>query len=233
MGSIAGNLLEINNAITAAAIKSGRQPQDIQLVGVTKTITPERINQLLAAGVSNLGESRVQDFLPKYDALKLSHPQPTWHFIGHLQRNKVKFIIDKAALIHSVDSVALAEEIDKRAEKAGIIADILIEINIAGEDSKHGINPEEAVNFTKKLSIFNNIRIKGLMCIAPNVKNPEKNRRYFAKMFNLLIDINASGMHNYTLTELSMGMSGDYTVAIEEGATMVRIGTALVGAEAH
>ena len=228
MGDIVGNLKTIKNAISAAAKKSGRASEDIKLIGVTKTVSAERINQLVIAGVSCIGENRVQDFLPKYEALKQS-PTPTWHFIGHLQRNKVKFIVDKVAMIHSVDSLALAQEIDKRAKNAGIIMDILIEINIAGEDSKHGISPSEAVFFTKELSKFENVRTNGLMCIAPFVKKPEENRPSFAKMRKLLLDINEKNMHNHILTELSMGMSGDYTVAIEEGATMVRIGTALVG----
>ena len=223
-GNIAHNLEQINEAIFAATAKSGRNPSDVQLIGVTKTIGPERIKQLISAGVTHLGENRVQDFLPKYEALEAL--APTWHFIGHLQRNKVKFIIDKVAMIHSVDSLALATEINKRAGQIGRTMDILVEINIAGEDSKHGIKPEEALPLINKLAELEYIRVKGLMSMAPFVENPEENRHYFEKMRNLLLDINKRGPHN--LTELSMGMSGDYAVAIEEGATMVRIGTALV-----
>ena len=225
MGDIAQNLARIKEAISVAAVKSGRKISDIELIGVTKTIDVDRIGLLMSAGVTSLGENRVQDFLPKYEALKAS--APNWHFIGHLQRNKVKFIIDKVAMIHSVDSLGLAQEIDKRAGQAGRIMDILIEINIAGEDSKHGLNPTEALPLIIKLKELENIRVKGLMSMAPFVENPEENRRYFEKMRNLFLDINSN--HNHNLTELSMGMSGDYTVAIEEGATMVRIGTALVG----
>ena len=226
MGDITQNLAYINQAISAAAKKSGRSMSDITLIGVTKSIDPGRIAQLIDAGVTQLGENRVQDFLPKYEALLDTHPA-TWHFIGHLQRNKVKFLINKVSMIHSVDSLALAQEIDKRAASADTVMDILVEINIAGEDSKHGLAPEEALPLVDKLASLTHIRIKGLMCVAPFVENPEENRRHFEKMHNVLLDINNRGQHN--LTELSMGMSGDYTVAIEEGATIVRIGTALVG----
>ena len=226
MGNITENLKTINNNIAAAAIKSGRTREDIKLIGVTKTIEPERINQLVTAGVNTLGESRVQEFLPKYEAL-MPVPAPEWHFIGHLQRNKVKFVIDKVAMIHSVDNIALAADINKRAKNAGLIMDILIEINIAGESSKHGIKPTEVLLFSNLLSDFSNIRTKGLMCIAPYVKNPEENRVYFTKMCEILLDINVKLGHNHALTELSMGMSADYVVAIEEGATIVRIGSAL------
>ncbi|MCL2405762.1 MAG: YggS family pyridoxal phosphate-dependent enzyme [Defluviitaleaceae bacterium] len=227
MSDIAANLLTINDAMYTAVKKTGRTMGDIKLIGVTKTVTPERIVQLLAAGVNCFGENRVQEFLPKHECLQ--HHMPTWHFIGHLQRNKVKFIIDKVAMIHSIDNMALALEVDKRASMAGIVMDILVEINIAGEDSKHGLDPSQALPFVQELTGLSNIRVKGLMCIAPFVKEPEDNRPYFKKMHKLLLDINQNNTHNHCLTELSMGMSGDYTVAIEEGATMVRIGTALVG----
>jgi len=226
MGDIKKNVADINTTISAAAIKSGRVPGDIKLIGITKNIDVERIRELATAGISYLGENRVQEFLPKYETLQ--YPISAWHFVGHLQRNKVKYIIDKVTMIHSVDSLALAREIDSRAKKADIIMDILIEINIAGEDSKHGLSPDDALPFVGELKALKNICVKGLMCIAPFVDNPEDNRIYFKKMHDLLIDINTSHIHNYSLVELSMGMSGDYTVAIEEGATMVRIGTALV-----
>jgi len=218
------NLTTITDSISIAAAKSGRNPTDIQLIGVTKSINTEAIQYLMAAGVTSLGENRVQDFLPKYDTLK--DIAPTWHFIGHLQRNKVKFIIDKVAMIHSIDSLTLADEINKRAKQQNKVIDALIEVNIANETSKHGINPKNAANLAAELVTFTNINIKGLMCIAPFVEDPEENRIHFKNMRNLLLDINAKHPHN--LTELSMGMSGDYTTAIEEGATMVRIGTALV-----
>jgi len=221
---ITKNLAHISGNMSDAAIKSGRKPEDIVLIGVTKSVSPECISQLITAGVSNLGENRVQDFLPKYEAI--GRPRPNWHFIGHLQRNKVKFIIDKVVMIHSLDNLSLAIEIDKRAAAIGRTMDVLVEVNIADEDTKHGIKPEDTISFADKLGEYGNIRLKGLMCIAPFVENPEDNRVYFEKMRNLFLDIKSHDHHN--LTELSMGMSGDYAVAIEEGATMVRIGTALV-----
>ena len=228
MGSIEKNLAEINAAISVAAIRSGRTRDDIQLVAVTKTMDLELIHRLVMAGASTLGESRVQEFLPKY--MDYNAPLlPTWHFIGNLQRNKVKFIIDKVKMVHSIDSISLAQEVDKRAMQANLVMDVLVEINIAGEDSKHGLEPSQAADFVKELEAFENLRVKGLMCIAPFVENPEENRPYFRKMRSLQLDINAGRPHNKHLTELSMGMSGDYEVAIEEGATMVRIGSALVG----
>jgi len=228
MSDIVKNLAMINQSISVAAYKSGRTQEDIQLIGVTKTVEPERIRQLVLEGVCNIGESRVQEFIPKYETFDESL-MPKWHFIGHLQRNKVKFVVDKVTMIHSVDSLALAQEIDKRAEKSGLTMDVLVEINIASEGSKHGISPLQAIPFMEELARLRNIKTKGLMCIAPYVENPDDNRPYFEKMRNLLIDINTAHVHNHSLTELSMGMSGDYAVAIEEGATMVRIGTALVG----
>jgi len=226
MTEINKNLEHINKAILAAATKSGRDIADITLVGVTKSIDVNRISQLISEGVTQLGENRVQDFLPKHDAL-VSHAL-TWHFIGHLQRNKVKFIIDKVSMIHSVDSLALAIEIDKRASQKGLTMDILLEVNIANEDSKHGVTPHDTVYLADEISKLESVKLKGLMCIAPFVDNPEDNRIHFSKMRELLLDINMQHPHNH-LTELSMGMSGDYEVAIEEGSTMVRIGTALVG----
>ena len=224
MANILQNIADISEKISAAAVKSKRDPADIQLVGVTKSLDPDTIRQLISAGVTHLGENRVQEFLPKYEALL--EISPTWHFIGHLQRNKVKYIIDKVIMIHSLDNMALAEEINKRAKEANRVMDVLIEVNIANEDTKHGVKSLEAIDLADKLVALENIRLKGLMCIAPFVENPEENRVHFEKMRNLFLDINTRHLHN--LTELSMGMSGDYTIAIEEGATMVRIGTALV-----
>ncbi|MCL2360923.1 MAG: YggS family pyridoxal phosphate-dependent enzyme [Defluviitaleaceae bacterium] len=214
----------INEVITAVAIKSGRNSADIKLIGVTKTMESEAIVRLVAEGVTSLGENRVQDFLPKYEALRPNEPE--WHFIGHLQRNKVKFIIDKVAMIHSLDSLALANEINKRAEQVRKVMDVLIEVNIGDEESKHGVCPTKALGLAREILPLKNIRLQGLMCIAPFVENPEDNRQYFKNMRKLLVDINNCSPHN--LRELSMGMSGDYAIAIEEGATMVRIGTALV-----
>ena len=224
------NVKEIREKIAEAAKKSGRRPDEIKLIGVTKTIETDRIKELLAAGVEDIGENKVQEFLPKYDTLEGSDTRPArWHFIGHLQRNKVKFIADKVDLIHSVDSLPLAEEINKRAGEAGRKLDVLAEVNIAGETAKYGFAPDSVLSVVEKLQKMSNIQLTGLMCVAPFVENPEKNRVYFEKMRSLCVDIQSSYLYYTTKLDLSMGMTGDFTVAIEEGATMVRIGTALFG----
>jgi pyridoxal phosphate enzyme (YggS family) len=223
--SIKENVAAITRAISDSAKKSGRNPAEIKLIGVTKTVDASRIKELLEAGVTEIGENRVQDFLPKYDVLENAN----WHFIGHLQRNKVKFIADKVKLIHSVDSLPLAQEINRRGEILNKEINILAEINIAGELSKFGIPPGDILEFAKNLVNMRFVRLRGLMCVPPFVENGEENRVFFTKMRNLLLDIqNVSSYDDETL-ELSMGMSGDFTTAIEEGATMVRIGTALFG----
>ena len=219
------NLAEIQENIARAAQKSGRKADDITLVAVTKTISLESIAQAAKLGIKHFGENRVQEFLTKYEQLDTS----TWHMIGHLQTNKVKFIIDKVALIHSVDSVRLAQEIDKRAKQHNIVADILIEINIADEDTKHGVPPEKAKKLIEHIHFLQNICIRGLMCVAPYVEESEHNRVYYEKMQRLFVDINSSLLHNVDMRFLSMGMSGDYQIAIEEGANIVRIGTSLFG----
>jgi len=225
--SIYENVAKIRETIAASAKKSGRDPQDIKLIGVTKTIELPQIKELIAADVTDIGENRVQEFLPKYEALNTENIN--WHFIGHLQRNKVKFIADKVDLIHSVDSLPLAQEINRCAEKYGRIINILVEINIAEEFSKFGISSDEILEFIKNLVKLPNIRFSGLMCIPPFVENAEKNRRFFENLRNLQLDIQGACLYDTTRFELSMGMTGDYSVAIEEGATMVRIGTALFG----
>ena len=229
---ISENVKKARNAIAEAAKKVGRDPETVTLIGVTKTVGIERIKSLLAAGVTTLGENRVQEFLPKYEALsKLDNP-PEWHFIGHLQKNKVKYIIDKVILIHSVDSISLAEEINKQAMKINKIVNILIEVNIAEESSKFGVKIEQISDSIRNIESMSYIRLKGLMCVPPFVENAQKNRLNFVKMRNLLVDINKKYIYHkkkQDLFELSMGMSGDYGVAVEEGATMIRLGTALFG----
>jgi len=220
------NVEQIRENIKRAALKSGRSEDDITLIGVTKTVGCERINELLDVGVFNLGENRVQELLSKYDELG---SRPTWHLIGQLQTNKVKYIADKVSLIHSVDSVKLASEINKHALKLGKIIDVLVEINVAGEGTKAGIAPDETRRFIEDISGFSNIFIKGLMTIAPYVENPEENRGNFSIMRELFIDKALILGDNVDMHVLSMGMTGDYEVAIEEGSTMVRIGTGIFG----
>ncbi|MEY8320426.1 YggS family pyridoxal phosphate-dependent enzyme [Lachnospiraceae bacterium 46-61] len=226
MLEIQQNIIDIEQRITAAAQRSGRKREDILLLAVSKTIDVSRIKQAVNCGLKELGENKVQEILEKYDAMG---EDVCWHLIGHLQTNKVKYIINKVNMIHSVDSVKLAEEISKRAKQSNVIMDILVEVNIADEQSKFGISPKETLSFIKNIAFLDNIRIKGLMTVAPFVDNPEENRDCFRRMRQLLVDINAEKIDNVNMSVLSMGMSNDFEVAIEEGATIVRVGTNIFG----
>ena len=223
MQNIKENLRIINENIE----KSKKSEQEVTLVAVTKTIDIEKMAYLLDLGVHNFGENKVQELLGKYEVLPKT---VKWHFIGHLQTNKVKYIIDKVCLIHSVDSVKLAEEINKCAKKTGIIMDILVQVNISSEESKFGIAKEEIDEFLEIISKLSNISVKGLMTMAPFSENPEENRLYFINMQKLLVDIRHKSVNNIYMQFLSMGMTNDYQIAIEEGANMVRIGSAIFGA---
>ena len=220
------NIDEVRKRIENSAKKVGRNPDDILLLAVSKTIDVPKIKEAVACGLNSLGENRVQEIMEKYEPMG---DGISWHLIGHLQTNKVKYIIDKVCLIHSVESIKLATEIDKKAEKSGVIMDILVEVNMAGEESKFGIAPSECESFIRELSKFKNIRVKGLMTVAPFTENPEDNRIYFRKLKEMLVDINSKNIDNINMCELSMGMTGDYEVAIEEGATIVRVGTGIFG----
>lgn len=215
----------IKQNIARAAEKSGRKPEDITLLAATKTVDISVINHAISAGVDYIGENRVQEFLLKNDSYLPVHK----HFIGHLQTNKVKDIINRVELIHSVDSYRLAEEISKQAVKNNKVMDILIEINIGSEYSKSGFEYENAYAAAEKISKLEGIKIRGLMAIPPICENSEQNRPYFAKMKKLFIDIGNKKIDNSNMDILSMGMSDDYETAISEGANMVRIGTALFG----
>ncbi len=218
------NLKQINYNIEKAAEKSGRKPEEIMLLGVTKTIEPENINHLISLGVKNLGENRVQEFLEKYSVLGNC---ANWHHIGQLQTNKVKYIIDKVVLIHSVDSEKLAAEIDRQAKKHNKIMDILIEVNVAEEQTKAGISLSEVESLIQKVKEFDNISIKGLMTIAPFVEKARENRIIFKKLYQKFIDIKEKYNNNINMQYLSMGMTNDYEVAIEEGANIIRVGTGI------
>lgn len=224
--SIEQNIIDVKKRINEAALKSGRNPDEILLLAVSKTIDVPKIKEAVNFGLNSLGENRVQEIMEKYEPMGEGI---NWHLIGHLQTNKVKYIIDKVCLIHSVESLKLAEEINKRAEKAGVVMDILVEVNMADEESKFGIKPKDCENFIRQLSLLKNINVKGLMTVAPFTENPEENRIYFKEMKKLLIDINNKKIDNINMTELSMGMTGDFCVAIEEGATIVRVGTGIFG----
>ena len=180
----------------------------------------------METGIIDYGENKVQELTDKIETI--SEPL-NWHMIGHLQRNKVKYIVDKVKLIHSVDSLRLAEQINQEAMKKNVDVDILIEVNIADETSKFGLNTEEVIDLIKKVSTLQNVHIKGLMTVAPFTDNPEENRPYFRNLKQLAVDINCKNIDNVTMSVLSMGMTGDYEIAIEEGATMVRVGTGIFG----
>ncbi len=227
MSSIKENIENINAKIEAACQRSGRKREEVLFLVVSKTIDVPRIKEAVACGMTSLGENKVQEIMDKYEPMGEGIK---WHLIGHLQTNKVKYIIDKVELIHSVESIKLAEEISKRAVAKGVTANILLEVNVAGEESKFGIKPEECEQMVREISVMPNIVIKGLMTVAPAVENEEENRKYFRQMKQLLVDINSKKIDNVNMTELSMGMTGDYEVAIEEGATIVRIGTGVFGA---
>jgi len=221
------NLEKVQSNIRAACEKSGRKFFDISLVAVSKTQSADRVSELAALGIRTFGENRVQELLEKQP---LVSGDMDWHMIGHLQTNKVKSIIDKVSLIHSVDSYRLANEIDKHAKAHEKIMEILVEINIAAEESKYGIEPGELPEFLKEIAAFQNILVKGLMCVAPYVENPEENRLYFRKMRRMFVDSAGISANNINMQYLSMGMTNDYMVAIEEGSNIVRVGTGLFGA---
>lgn len=225
-GYINENLEGITAKIKGSAEKSGRTESDITLIAVSKTVDVDRINHLVEYGIKNLGENRVQELCDKYDLIK---GQPNWHLIGHLQTNKVKYIIDKVAMVHSVDRLELAMEIQKRAERINRVIDILVQVNIADEETKFGLKASEVINFIKNISKFPNIKVKGLMTIAPIAQNPEEIRWVFKDLSKLRIDIIKENIDNIVMDYISMGMSNDFEVAIEEGANIVRIGTAIFG----
>ncbi len=214
--------------IRSAADKVGRPAHSVRLVAATKTVSVEGIKQGIDAGLSILGENRVQEALPKRAALTLVSVQ--WHFIGHLQRRKVRSVIGLFDLIHSVDSLELAQEIDCRAGAAGITQDVLLEVNVGGESSKAGFCPDDVVSSVSTIAQLPHIHIKGLMSIPPPTTDPESARPYFRQLRDLAHCIEALHLPSVSMDELSMGMSNDYEVAIEEGATLVRVGTAIFGA---
>lgn len=228
---------------------------NITLLGVTKNVDISAMQQAFKLGITNFGESKVQEFLPKYDffgenkeenkaknaasknaeesteeSTEESLPSvPNWHIIGHLQTNKAKFVVGKTQLIHSVDSLRLAKELDNRAKQLNITVNILLQLNIADEPTKYGISTKNLQETLKQLQDMPNISAQGIMCIAPYTEQPENNRKYFKKMYEIFIDVSEKSLYNVSMRFLSMGMSGDYAVAIEEGANIVRIGTKLFG----
>ena len=224
--SIRDNIARITEQKNAAASRSGRSGEDVLLVAVTKLHDADEINEAIDCGITDIGENKVQEIMNKYDAVK----PVRWHLIGHLQTNKVKYIIDKVCMIHSVDSLKLAEEIDKRAAQHGITMDILIQVNSAMEESKFGITTEETGQMIADiLASCPNIRIRGLMCIAPFEDNPEYAREYFAAVKRLYDEYKKIDEPRIDFKYLSMGISNDFEVAIEEGSTLIRVGTSIFG----
>lgn len=221
---IKDNVKRVLDNIAETAVKSGRNPQDVTLVAVTKTVTAAESREVMDAGVLTLGENRVQSLLEKYEILK---DEPCWHLIGHLQTNKVKYIADKVSLIHSVESLKLAEEISRKFKEAGRCAEILMQVNVSGEESKFGITPATAFSLAEEISQLENVRLKGLMTMAPLTATPDECRKYFYELKKLSCDIADKKIPNVEMKHLSMGMSGDYCEAIMEGATIVRVGSAL------
>lgn len=220
------NIEKVRNNINEACKKSGRNPEEVTLIAVSKTKPYTDIEEALPSGVLDYGENKVQELADKYEILP---KDIRWHMIGHLQRNKVKYLVGKVQLIHSVDSIRLANQIELEFAKKDEIANILIEVNMAEEESKFGVKANETIDLIKEISKLPHIRIKGLMTIAPFTDNPESNRVYFSKMKKLSVDIREKNIDNVSMDVLSMGMTGDYQVAIEEGATMVRVGTGIFG----
>ncbi|QSZ28197.1 YggS family pyridoxal phosphate-dependent enzyme [Aceticella autotrophica] len=219
------NIEDIKKNIKLSAGKVNRNPDEILLLAVTKTVNIDRIKEAVSFGLKDIGENKVQELCDKYPYLK---DLTNFHFIGHLQTNKVKYIIDKVKMIYSLDSMRLAEEIDKRAKQKNLIMDCLVEVNVAGEKSKYGVLPDDTIDFIKMLERFKNIRIKGLMTVAPNIP-AEDVRPYFKKMKELFDNLKNVCQSNVDAKYLSMGMTNDYKVAIEEGANIIRIGTGIFG----
>lgn len=220
------NYNKIVENVKSACERTGRDFNDVKIIAVSKTMPVDDIIELYNDGVYEFGENKVQELCDKYSVI---NEGINYHLIGHLQRNKVKYIIDKACLIHSVDSLRLAETISQEAVKKDIIANILIQVNLSLEDSKSGITKEEVLPLIKEIIKLPNINIKGLMTIPPFVTNPEDNRKYFKELRELFIDINEELSDNISMCHLSMGMTGDYITAVEEGATLIRVGTAIFG----
>lgn len=223
---VVDNYNKIKEEVIQTAVKAGRNPEDVTLIAVSKTKPLADIEELIRIGVVDFGENKVQELCDKYE--NVSKPV-RFHQIGHLQTNKVKYVVDKAYMIHSLDSLKLAKEIEKEAAKKNVIAQVLIEVNVAEEDSKFGLKLQEVIPFLKEIKDFSHIHVNGLMTIAPFVDDPEDNRKYFRGLKQLSLDIICENIDNIDMNVLSMGMTNDFKVAIEEGATMVRVGTAIFG----
>ncbi len=225
MSEIVKNLEGIRQRIENASKRSGRSPDDVTLIAVTKTYSPELINEAIDAGVTDIGENKVQEVVEKFDKVK----PVRWHLIGHLQTNKVKYIIDKVYMIHSVDSIKLMDEIERQAKKHNLKMKILIQVNITGEETKFGISPDQIDEMIEHAETLDNVEVCGLMTIMPKIDNEVSLRLHFVNIKRIYIDISSKKYDNICMKYLSMGMSGDFETAIEEGSNMVRIGRAIFG----
>ena len=224
--TISENVAIIKNNVLKALERSGRT-DTVTVLAATKMNSADRINVSIDSGIEVIGENKVQELLEKYDGI--NKEKVTIHFIGHLQSNKVKYIIDKVDMIQSLDSVSLAKEIDKQAKKHGIVMKVLVEVNICAEESKSGVSPEQLEEFLVEVSKFENIRVKGLMSIPPIMTDEDTQRKIFQKIMKIYVDISSKNIDNIDMDILSMGMSDDYELAIEEGSTMIRVGSSLFG----
>ncbi len=225
MGSIADNIKFVLDQVRVSAERVSRDPSEISLVAVTKTVSVERVEQAVAAGLRVLGENRVQELNEKHPRL----PGVEWHLIGHLQSNKVKYIVDKITLLHSLDSISLAEEISKRVAQLGRAMDVLVQVNIADESTKFGINPAETEQFIDKIRSMPGIKIQGLMTIGPYAASEQEIRGVFRELKLLAERVKAIDFPEVEMKHLSMGMSNDYKIAVEEGATLIRVGSTIFG----
>lgn len=223
------NIEMVQHRIAAAAVRAGRDPKSVMLIAVSKTKPVSMIQEALSAGQEVFGENRVQELCEKYEVL----PDAQWHLIGHLQTNKVKAVVGKAALIHSVDSAALADEIEKRAAAMDVVQRILVQVNVSGEESKFGISPEALPGLCEHISALSHVKLEGLMTISVKGMAPSGNRAVFGRLRQLSEEIAALKLPNVTMQELSMGMTHDFEEAVEAGATMLRIGTAIFGARSY
>lgn len=224
--SIKENILKVEENISNALKRSGREKENVKLIAVTKTIDIDRINEAIGAGAKDIGENKVQELEEKYDIIGNT---ANYHMIGHLQTNKVRNIIGKTSLIHSLDRMSLAKELDKRSRGSNIITEVLIQVNVAEEESKYGFKVEEVLPFIEEILAFENIKVRGLMTMAPFTKDEVVLRNVFRRLFNLKEDILNRNYENLTMDYLSMGMTNDYEIAIEEGSNMIRVGSGIFG----
>jgi pyridoxal phosphate enzyme, YggS family len=226
MTAVSENIQSVRERIDDAC-RRVKRVNDVELIAVTKTVDVDRIKEAIDCGIGIIGENRVQEITEKY--LQMADTKVAWHMIGYLQTNKIKYIVDKVSMIESVDSLKLAQEINKHFQSCGRIIDILVEINIGGEPNKHGIDPDKTVDFITEVSQLPNLRICGLMTVAPAVEIKEYVRPYFARMREIYQEVRLKNIHNVNMKYLSMGMTGDFEIAVEEGANIVRVGSGIFG----